>query len=258
MAKVLKRLHYPLVVMLACVRWYVLSVAPALSGVNDGRARYFCRSFRVHRWCHQATASAAQGASPSPASRGQKLAGWMKPTSRCMAWKYLYRSIDKIGKTIDFPLSAQRDNVAARYFFERAIAQNDQPESVTINGSAANRVAPQEFKAAPEMSIVICQVKHLCNIVEQDHRGIKRVSPHAHLQKFDLAGILLGGIEFMHMIAKGQMFGPGGNPSSAEHFYSLTHLRVVPSGFEASARLLRHNLFSVTTHCCKVITGAFK
>jgi transposase-like protein len=138
-------------------------------------------------------------------------------------WKYLYRAVDKAGHTIDFLLRAQRDKAAARRFFEKAIAQHGQPDSVTIDGSPANRAALRDLNAAREVPVAIPQVKYLNNIVEQDHRVIKRLTrPMLGFRDFRCARILLGGIELMHMIAKGQMqCREGRNPPPEEQFYSL-------------------------------------
>ncbi|AXF05756.1 hypothetical protein CUJ88_45830 (plasmid) [Paraburkholderia hospita] len=60
------------------------------------------------------------------------------------------------------------------------------------------------------------------NIVEQDHRAIKRrTRPMMGFKDFRCARILLGGIELMHMIAKGQMQADGLNQTPADQFYSL-------------------------------------
>ena len=56
-------------------------------------------------------------------------------------WKYLYRAVDKLGQTVDFPLTAHRDVAAARRFFERAIGLHDVPASITIDKSGANTAA---------------------------------------------------------------------------------------------------------------------
>ncbi len=53
-------------------------------------------------------------------------------------WKYLYRAVDKLGQTVDFLLTAQRDVAAARRFFERAIDRHDVPEKIAIDKSGAN------------------------------------------------------------------------------------------------------------------------
>ena len=91
-------------------------------------------------------------------------------------WKYLYRAVDKAGKTIDFLLRAKRDKVAARRFFEKSIAQNSVPETITIDKSGSNLVALHAVNAERETPITIRQVKYPNNVVEQDHRSIKRIT----------------------------------------------------------------------------------
>ncbi len=94
---------------------------------------------------------------------------------------------------------------------------------MTIDGSASNLAALHDVNAERETPVTIRQVKYLNNIVEQDHRAIKCLTrPMLGFKDFRCARILLGGIELMHMIAKGQMqCREGRNPSAAEQFYSL-------------------------------------
>jgi putative transposase len=84
-------------------------------------------------------------------------------------WKYLYRAVDKIGKTIDFLLTAKRDKAAAMRFFEKAILANGLPEKVTMDKSGANKAARDQLIENQDVEIVVRQVKYLNNIVEQDH-----------------------------------------------------------------------------------------
>ncbi|MBB5469222.1 transposase-like protein [Paraburkholderia sp. CI2] len=117
----------------------------------------------------------------------------------------LYRSVDKAGNTVDFLLRAKRDKEAARRYFEKAIDQNGAPETVTIDKSGANLAGLHAVNAERETPIKIRQVKYLNNIVEQDHRAIKRrTRPMLGFKDFSCARILLSGIELMPMIAKGQ------------------------------------------------------
>src|ERR1700687_3299671 len=116
-------------------------------------------------------------------------------------WKYFYRAVDKAGKTIDFLLTAKRDKAAARRFFENAIGQNGSPETVTVDKSGANLAALHAVNAERETPIEIRQVKYLNNVVEQDHRAIKRITrPMLGFNGFRCARIILSGIEVMHMI----------------------------------------------------------
>lgn len=138
-------------------------------------------------------------------------------------WKYLYRAVDKEGLTIDFLLRAKRDTVAARRFFEKAMRQNGDPEKVTMDKSGANKAAMDAINKDRDVPIEVCQVKYLNNIVEQDHRFVKRVTkPMLGFKTFRTARAVLAGIELMHMIRKGQLSAEKGKDLSfAEQFYAL-------------------------------------
>ena len=137
-------------------------------------------------------------------------------------WKYLYRAVDKAGNTVDFLLRAHRDKAAARCYFEKAIDRNGAPETVTMDKSGANLAALQGINAERETPIRVRQVKYLNNIVEQDHRAIKRrTRPMMGFKNFRCARIILSGIETMHMIRKGQMADDGVTRTAAAQFYSL-------------------------------------
>jgi putative transposase len=90
-------------------------------------------------------------------------------------WKYLYRAVDRAGHTIDFLLRAHRDVAAARCFFERAIDLHGVPEKITIDKSGANTAAILDMCADSGVNIEMRQSKYLNNLVEQDHRAIKRI-----------------------------------------------------------------------------------
>jgi transposase-like protein len=84
--------------------------------------------------------------------------------------------VDREGQTIDFLLTAKRDLAAAPGFFERAIGQHDLPDSITIDKSGANTAAILSIIADTGADIQMRQSKYLNNIVEQDHRAIKRIT----------------------------------------------------------------------------------
>ena len=94
---------------------------------------------------------------------------------------------------------------------------------MTIDKSGANLAGLNAINADREVPIKIRQSKYLNNVVEQDHRAIKRiVRPMLGFKSFRCARVILGGIEFMHMTAKGQMKSDGGRHHSApEQFYDL-------------------------------------
>jgi len=91
------------------------------------------------------------------------------------ALKYLYRAVDKAGATVDFLLTARRDRKAALRFLCKAIRHNATPEKITIDKSGANTAAIESHNTEHKAGIEIRQVKYLNNIVEQDHRAIKRL-----------------------------------------------------------------------------------
>jgi putative transposase len=138
-------------------------------------------------------------------------------------WKYLYRAVDKEGKTIDFLLTAKRDKAAAMRFFDKAMQANGIPEKVTMDKSGANKAAIDQINESMEVPMFIQQVKYLNNIIEQDHRAVKRITkPMLGFKSFKAAKSVLAGIELMHMIRKGQlMFGGTGEMSFADQFYAL-------------------------------------
>jgi transposase-like protein len=113
------------------------------------------------------------------------------------------------------------DRKAASRFLRMAIAQCGTPEKITIDKSGANTAAIESYNAAHETGIEIRQVKYLNNIVEQDHRAIKRMTrPMLGFKSFWSAAITLAGIELMHMIRKGQLQSCAGGLTPAQ-FYSL-------------------------------------
>jgi len=138
-------------------------------------------------------------------------------------WYYLYRAVDKTGQTIDFLLTEQRDERAAKRFLTKAIRRHGVPEKITIDGSAANKAAIESDNEAHDTPIAIRQIKYLNNIVEQDHRGVKRITrPMLGFKAFDAAQSTLTGIELMHMLRKGQLAGGREQGrSAAEQFYAL-------------------------------------
>jgi len=137
-------------------------------------------------------------------------------------WKYLYRAVDKEGNTIDFLLTAKRDKKAALRFFKKAIGANGLPEKVNMDKSGANKAGLEAYNEANDVEIEIRQNKYLNNRIEQDHRGIKRITrPMLGFKSFHSARRTLAGIELMRMIKKGQMLVLGDDLSPAEQFYAL-------------------------------------
>jgi putative transposase len=136
--------------------------------------------------------------------------------------RYWYRAVDKQGNTVDFLLTAKRDRRAARRFFARALKNNRLPKIVNIDKSGANNAGIEDYNRKHRTKVVIRQCKYLNNIVEQDHRAVKRITrPIQGFKDFRCARIILGGVELMHMIRKGQMRDDARGLSSAQQFYML-------------------------------------
>jgi putative transposase len=139
-------------------------------------------------------------------------------------WRYLYRAVDKHGQTIDFLLTEHRDKEAALRFLKKAIRRHGLPETITIDGSDANAAAIKGYNQEHGTAIAIRQVKYFNNVVEQDHRAVKRITrPMLGFTSFDAAQDTLVGIELMHMIKKRQLVVEEGAEglTAAELFHSL-------------------------------------
>ncbi|PAL04645.1 IS6 family transposase, partial [Peribacillus simplex] len=141
-------------------------------------------------------------------------------------WMYLYRAVDSEGNTIDFYLSESRDKQAAKCFFKKALATSHvcKPRVITVDKNPAYPVAIQELKEEKRMpeGIQIRQVKYLNNMVEQDHRFIKRrVRSMLGLKSFRTATYILSGIEAMHMIKKKQVHGVKSVQNQKEFIHKL-------------------------------------
>ena len=137
-------------------------------------------------------------------------------------WMYLYRAVDARGQTIDFLLSAKRDTAAARRFFRKALKQAHtvNPRTLTVDKNAAYPSATKAMKKDGELwrFAKLRQVKYLNNnIVEQDHRRIKRlVRPGLGFKSFHTARRTLVGYEILAMVRKGQVAALPANDMSAQ------------------------------------------
>ena len=224
LCRVFKRLRYPVEIILVCVRWYVayplslrhLEEMMAERGVAIDHST-------IHRWAIKMlpVLAAVCRRRKRPVGRSWRMdETYVKVGGQ---WKYLYRAVDRDGDTIDFLLRAKRDHAAARAFFERAIDLHGVPEKITIDKSGSNTAAITSMQADSGLPIQMRQSKYLNNLVEQDHRAVKRITrPMLGFKSFRCARILIAGIETIHMIRKGQLGALKDLASSAANqFYSL-------------------------------------
>jgi len=122
--------------------------------------------------------------------------------------RYLYRAVDKFGNTIDFLLTKRRMKGSAQKFLNKAIGNNGKPRIINIDKSGTNTTAIRTVnrKALSTKKIKIRRVKYLNNIVEQDHRTIKRrIGITTGFKEFESAQRTLARIEIINIIRKDQI-----------------------------------------------------
>ena len=135
-------------------------------------------------------------------------------------WKYLYRAVDKQGNTVDFLLTNRRQRMSAQSFLIKAIGHNGKPTLINIDKSGANHSAIKVYNKRSFSRIQIRACKYLNNIVEQDHRFIKRrIMQGLGFKEFESAKRTLVGIELIRMLQKDQMLNP--KESTYASFISL-------------------------------------
>ena len=141
---------------------------------------------------------------------------------------YLYRAVDSHGQTLEFLLSLTRDAAAAKQFFQKTLeaVHTVAPRVITVDKNAAYPKAQSELKSEGSVPPA-CELrlrKYLNNLIEQDHRFIKRVvKPGLGFFSFAIAWRTLQGYEKMHMMRKGQMswVGKGDSRQQAGFIASL-------------------------------------
>lgn len=139
-------------------------------------------------------------------------------------WIYLYRAVDSSGNTIEFLLRKHRDAAAAKAFFRKAFKHNGFPDKVTIDKSGSNiaAITSANKDLPPDKQIEIRQIRYLNNIIEQDHRFIKRrTKPMLCFKSFNSARATITGIENIRMIQKRQIIGSNDKASTFENFVML-------------------------------------
>jgi IS6 family transposase len=124
-------------------------------------------------------------------------------------WRYLYRAVDSTGATLDFLLSAKQDAAAAKRFLTKALGRANHPTPRVINTDkhAAYPPAIVQLKddGVLEENCQLRPVQYLNNVLEQDHRAIKRrINASQHFRSFWGAWRTIAGYEAIHMIRKGQ------------------------------------------------------
>ena len=122
--------------------------------------------------------------------------------------RFLYRAVDKEGNTVDFLLTKKRQKMSAQKFFNKAIGNNGKPRVINIDKSGSNTAGIRTWNKRSNSikKIKIRRVKYLNNIVEQDHRNIKRrIVNYTGFKEFESAQRTLAGIEVVSIIMKDQI-----------------------------------------------------
>lgn len=167
--------------------------------------------------------------------------------------KYLYRAVDSQGNTLDFLLSAKRDAASAKRFFRKALKalHTQTPRVITVDKNPAYPTAIKKLKAAKKLPEIVKlrQSKYLNNVVEQDHRTIKRlVKPGMGFGSFNTARRTIRGYEIINIMRKGQVLGV---PTRAiiERIVFINRIfglqgaesQLLPPGFSVLTHFLQHN-----------------
>ena len=200
--------HFDQEIVVLCVRWYLgykLSYRD-LVAMMDERGIDLAHT-TILRWVQHYTPEFEKRW-----SRFARLIGGSWRTDETYIrlkgeWMYLYRAVDKAGKTVDFYLSRKRDVNAAKAFLRKAMKGQRVPTKITLDAYAASHRAVADLKEAGELSkrVVLRSSKYLNNLIEQDHRRIKqRLRPMLGLKSFRTARVVIAGIELAERIKKGQ------------------------------------------------------
>jgi len=233
--------HFEAEMILLCVRWYLryslsyrdLEEMMAERGLSVDHTT-------IYRWVQQYAPELEKRCRPHLKATTDS---WKVDETYIKVrktWMYLYRAVDSEGHTLEFLLSPTRDAEAAKRFFVKALhatvgsapqetrpveeqvtqltavadlnPTTSAPRVINVDKNAAYPKAMAALKAAgilPE-SVELRQVKYLNNLVEQDHRFIKRlVKPGMGFFSFETAWRTLQGYKVMNMIRKGQISSGG-------------------------------------------------
>jgi transposase, IS6 family len=205
--------HFEAEIILLCVRWYLrysLSYRD-LEEMMRERGLHVDHT-TIYRWVQRYAPELEKRCRPHLKATNDS---WrVDETSMKVKkmWMYLYRAVDSHGNTLEFLLSPTRDAEAAKRFFAKTLAapHTTPPRVITVDKNAAYPKAVKELKAEGTIAdpCELRQVKYLNNIVEQDHRFIKRlVKPGLGFFAFETAWRTVQGYEVMNMMRKGQMRG---------------------------------------------------
>jgi transposase-like protein len=207
--------HYESDIILLCVRWYLryaLSYRD-LEEMMEERGLTLDHT-TIYRWVQRYAPELEKRCRPHLRSTNDSYRVDETYIKIKGTWYYLYRAVDSSGQTIDFMLSAKRDAGAAKRFFRKMLKapKHQSPRVINVDRNNAYPPAVEELKEEGVLSAAsqLRPCKYLNNIIEQDHRFIKRrVNPGLGFFSFKTARRTIGGYEITNMIRKGQVEGIG-------------------------------------------------
>jgi IS6 family transposase len=203
--------HYAPDVILPCVRWYCRHSLPYRDPEEMMRERGLAADHvTIFRWVQRYAPEINKRLRPRLKMSGTSYRLDETYVKVGTEWKYLYRAVDSAGCTIEFVLSAKRDVSSAKRFFKKMMRADHRrlPFSISVDKNAAY---PEAFSTSQAEKIVpndckLRRVKYLKNVIEQDHRFIKKkVRASQCFKSFHTAERTLEGIESINMIRKGQV-----------------------------------------------------
>jgi transposase-like protein len=200
--------HFDREIIVLCIRWYLsfkLSYRDLVTMMGERGISLVHTT--ILRW--------VQHYSPVFEKRWQRYARPVGGSWRCDetyikvkgTWVYLYRAVDKAGRTVDFYLSRKRDVAAAKAFLRQAMRGQRTPTKITLDAYAASHRAVSDLKRSGELPrrVKVRSSKYLNNLIEQDHRRVKhRLGPMLGLKSFRTASVVIAGVELAEKIKKGQ------------------------------------------------------
>jgi transposase-like protein len=203
--------HYPPELILLCVRWYCRYQLSYRDVEEMMRERGLdVDHSTVFRWVQRYAPEINKRIRPHLKMSGASFRVDETYVKVGKSWKYLYRAVDKEGATIEFMLSAKRDVSAAKRFFEKVMRADHRRLPFTI-GTDKHASYPEAFAASTREKVLprdckLRRVKYLNNVIEQDHRTIRRRWRAMQcFRSFHTAERTLEGVESMHMLRKGQV-----------------------------------------------------
>ena len=203
--------HFEAEIIVLCVRWY-LRYPLSFRQLEEIMAErnLSVDHVTIWRWVQRYAPELNRRCRPELRNTNRS---WRVDETYCRVagkWTYLYRAVDSTGATIDFLLSVTRDADAAKRFLQRALRSpgHPRPRVINVDRNPSYPNAISELKRTGELGRRCrCRpVRYLNNIVEQDHRAVKRrVRASQGFRAFDCAWRTLQGVETMNMIRKGQV-----------------------------------------------------